>query len=624
MKAEKRKRKTGWKSAALGLLICCAPLMPYAGAAGTALSLPVAAASSSKIILDPGEAGSLQGRTFAVYKVLDATVSANRDGMRYSFNAANEKALKAATAASKGVSASSLTQMQVLDYMEALGIGEPGSMQSSTSVYRSFIETLRTQLERSGTPLKRVTIRSTSADGSYTIDGLGQGYFVVIEETDTNTLDHPAAISLCLALSGDGTATRITLKNSMPLLIKKIQEDSDQVWNDIGDYQSGQNVPYRLESVICNLDAYASYFVSFHDVMDKGLEFDPGSLKVELIEGSRTIRLASSEYTLVAPSKNETFEVRISDVKTLLNRYFPSSLKKGVYGQTIRVSFDAKITQEAFVEGQGASGLENSARLEFSNDPRTGGEPSHGYTPWDTVVCFSYMLDVNKTDMQGKPLEGAHFILCADKAGRQKIHLKKGLDGYVVMDDDEIAADPNLSAQDVEIVSSPQGKVKIYGLDEGVYYLHETQAPDGYLQLAEPVKIELKSSFGIDRNSYERGFKDIQAKVFKTLGGKAELVEHFAGSDHTSTVTLRSTPSGASVSFDVVNRPGTRLPLTGSNTALLCLGGGTLMVAGSLLFSIHPGGAPKKSGDLDAPDSRSKNRNKNKNKNRNANRESRR
>ena len=36
---------------------------------------------------------------------------------------------------------------------------------------------------------------------------------------------------------------------------------------------------------------------------------------------------------------------------------------------------------------------ENDVRLEFSNNPDSNGEGSTGYTPWDTVVCFTYKLN---------------------------------------------------------------------------------------------------------------------------------------------------------------------------------------------------------------------------------------
>ena len=46
----------------------------------------------------------------------------------------------------------------------------------------------------------------------------------------------------------------------------------------------------------------------------------------------------------------------------------------------------------------------NSPTMQDSNN---GG--STGFTPWDTVVCFTYRVDITKTNDHDKVLQGAHF-----------------------------------------------------------------------------------------------------------------------------------------------------------------------------------------------------------------------
>lgn len=70
---------------------------------------------------------------------------------------------------------------------------------------------------------------------------------------------------------------------------QKIQEDDlpqnipdKNGWNDIGDYEIGQTVPYKYESNIPNMNGYKTYYYAWHDKMDKALTFQPESVKITI------------------------------------------------------------------------------------------------------------------------------------------------------------------------------------------------------------------------------------------------------------------------------------------------------------------------------------------------------
>ena len=69
-------------------------------------------------------------------------------------------------------------------------------------------------------------------------------------------------------------ATEIQVKSDDPTVIKKIDEDDKQEhikdpdgWNDIGDDEIGQTVPFKYESNIPNMNGYKTYYYAWHDQM---------------------------------------------------------------------------------------------------------------------------------------------------------------------------------------------------------------------------------------------------------------------------------------------------------------------------------------------------------------------
>ncbi|MCI3002858.1 cell wall anchor protein, partial [[Clostridium] innocuum] len=105
------------------------------------------------------------------------------------------------------------------------------------------------------------------------------------------------------------------------------------------------------------------------------------------------------------------------------------------YGQKIVLRYDAKLNDEA-AKDTGRPGFENSVKLEFSNDPDADGVGKTGETPWDTVVCFTYKLNVSKVNDHDTPLKDARFRLYSDADCTKEVYLKRTPDGYNVINRD--------------------------------------------------------------------------------------------------------------------------------------------------------------------------------------------
>lgn len=108
----------------------------------------------------------------------------------------------------------------------------------------------------------------------------------------------------------------------------------------------------------------------------------------------------ANEFTVnTNPGNGESFIIAVNDMKAIIDREFDNfnALKENTYGQKIVLTYQAKLNDRAAAD-TGRPGFENDVRLEFSNNPDHDSEGSTGYTPWDTVVCFTYKLDVYKTN----------------------------------------------------------------------------------------------------------------------------------------------------------------------------------------------------------------------------------
>ena len=119
--------------------------------------------------------------------------------------------------------------------------------------------------------------------------------------------------------------------------------------------------------------------------------------------------------------------IAVADLKAIVDREFDEvdNRKENTYGQTVTLTYNATLNDKA-AEKTGRPGFENDVRLEFSNDADSTGEGKTGYTPWDTVVCFTYRLNPIKTNDHDKVLDGAKFRLYSDADCKNEVYVKEG------------------------------------------------------------------------------------------------------------------------------------------------------------------------------------------------------
>lgn len=551
------------------------------------------------ITIQGKEGQILVGKNFRIYKLFAAENAVGGESINYTFNPAYETSLKTVVGKKLGKAPESVTEYEVIDYMQSLnrnqveGAQADQKLEGSYSAYRYFVEELRDQLVADDTSADVVRVSAVRADNSVAIEGLEYGYYIVDEVTEVGGT-HSAA-SMCIVNTANPKAD-VNIKSDYPNVIKKIQEDDDQDkvgndgWNDIADYEIGQTVPYKYESNIPNMNGYDTYYYAWHDRMDEALTFHKDSVSITISDKEKSYQLGKEEFAVIQNLGNgETFQVEIPDIKAIVDREFDrkNDLDENIYGQKVVLTYNATLNDKA-AEDTGRPGFENDVRLEFSNNPDHDGDGSTGYTPWDTVVCFTYKINVLKTNNHDLELEGAKFRLYSDKELKNEVYVKKTEAGYNVINRDSLGGSDhtggNAPAEAVEMVSGAEGTFVIYGLDSGTYYLKETKAPAGYRKLLDPIVLHLKATFTDNRNDYIKG-DGATDRTLQKLEADAHIKTFLEGAYKESDVELITDANDGAANITVINTVGKKLPVTGSVMMLLMLGAGTVLVGYSLVRS---------------------------------------
>lgn len=324
-----------------------------------------------------------------------------------------------------------------------------------------------------------------------TVSDLAYGYYVVSPEAGSTptTEGTYANRGTDAILVNVNSATGVTqeLKSTYPTLTKQVENEdgTDKTPGSHASAQVGDTLTFTLTSTIPDMTEYDTYSFIFHDTLSSGLTFTPGSVEV-YVGGTKLENAGNADFTVTEPTGTDG-----GDLTVTMNDF--KANHQGDAGKEIKVVYKATLNKNAVADNV-TDATTNEAHLEYSNDPSTGGT---GHTNHDKVYVYDFEFTLNKTDGTN-PLEGAHFTLKDnDQPDANTINLIQVQAGdgtkpaiYRVAEEGETGV--------TDVVTPASGKIVFRGLEAGTYKLVETEAPQGYNKVADPITVTIEATYHED------------------------------------------------------------------------------------------------------------------------------
>lgn len=421
---------------------------------------------------------------------------------------------------------------------------------------------------------------NTMADGNYIIQGLPAGYYLVKDQD--GSLQGAADTATDYIVQVLGNVAMEPKDSDIPTLEKKVAERSKyqkdegygMYYNDVADWNIGDSVPFKLiASIPNNIESYDEYKFVFHDTLSNAFTLNQNSIKVFVAETTAAtveqFEPQDADLYQVAVD-GQSFTLTIPDINLLDAHGNPTNY--------VIITYSATLNENADI---GLDGNENTAYLEFSNDPNGDGL---GRTAEDTVIVFTYELDGTKVDGETQEvLQNAQFVLLNGAKTEAAMVVDGKVTGWVKVATEAAAGDVKMPEtyeewverygdQNVILTSAADGIFKIAGLDDGTYYLREIQAPNGYNLLEEDVQLVITADTENGQNWAGEPGQALTALNIRVNDGELQ-----PGNTETGIVNVT-----------VANNQGATLPETGGmGTTLFYIIGGLLVVGAGVLLVVR-------------------------------------
>ena len=410
-------------------------------AAGTTCSLTVNAKGGQ----------DLKGQTINLYKLFDVTESKSGETTNYAYTVNNT--YKAALASVLNISETSKDE----EFAKAVA--------DKTATIQQFANDFTAKALTDNLGVTKTSDKITESKTSYEFTGLDAGYYLVYVTGGKEIQSSLVTV--------DETTTTVNLKTEAPSITKTADKETAEI---------GKVVTYTVTGVIPDTTGYAEYVYKIHDELSAGLDFVNDANGAALETGATKVKVAVAfkDATDASTAPIEATLDSKNNKKMSLDLSAWVKANQTNKGKEFTVTYYAKVNKNAVVTEK------NKAQLEYGNKPgdTTTTTPSEAKTP-------TYPLDIKKINKNTSGLlAGAKFSLyrtAQDAKGKTNAITVSGSNGSYVVDADS----KNTVFESVATEVGNGYNLHLNGLAAGDYWLVETQAPEGFNKLTDPIKVTI-------------------------------------------------------------------------------------------------------------------------------------
>ena len=256
----------------------------------------------------------------------------------------------------------------------------------------------------------------------------------------------------------------VTVKATKPQVTKNVTDTAKVKDN----YSTKDVIPF---TIVADIPTYLTGSLSktykVGDTLSNGLKLDESTIKVYGQKGSGDpVELTKTTDYTSSVTGTTAFEIdfKYDQIKNY---------------DKVRITYSASLEKET-ATNIGGAGNTNTAKLTYSNNPYVADSTQ---TQETSNTVFTYGAEITKTDKtSGEVLSGAEFELTKDSS---KLYFVKTADGVYYQ------ANSSDTGVTTTLVVDNNGKLNIFGLDEGTYSLTEKKAPAGYNKATESKEIKI-------------------------------------------------------------------------------------------------------------------------------------